>query len=71
MGKISKSVTKEQTNRPVITNDVIGFEWNVTSNYFNSNNSESDSSDEVRLRVVPKLVQLKLFTCINYMIYSV
>lgn len=39
MNKRSKNVQK---NNQILTKEGIGFEWNVTSNYFNKNNCESD-----------------------------
>ncbi|KAE9534501.1 hypothetical protein AGLY_008591 [Aphis glycines] len=32
--------------KPILTNEGIGFEWDVTPNYFNKNNSESEDSDK-------------------------
>lgn len=40
---MNKNVKKRQ-----VSTDGIGFEWDVTPNYFNKNNSESDDSDKVR-----------------------
>lgn len=34
--------------KQILTNEGIGFEWDVTHNYFNKNNSESEDSDKVR-----------------------
>lgn len=48
MRKMSGSTKKMQSNKHSFTNDRIGFEWDVTPNYFNINNCESDDSDEVR-----------------------
>jgi len=38
--------------KPILTNEGIGFEWDVTPNYFNKNNSESEDSDKVRHNII-------------------
>lgn len=35
--------------KQILTNEGIDFEWDVSPNYFNKNNSESEDSDKVRL----------------------
>lgn len=49
MNKRSKNIQK---NNQILTKEGIGFEWNVTSNYFNKNNCESDESDRVRIYII-------------------
>lgn len=45
---MSEKTNKSQNNKRILTNEGIGFEWDVTPNYFNKNNCESDESDRVR-----------------------
>lgn len=45
---MNKKTNKLQNNKLVLNNEEIGFEWNVTSNYFNKSNCESSESDNVR-----------------------
>lgn len=61
MRKMSGSTKRGQINKQIFTNDRIGFEWEVTPNYFNINNCESDESDEVRY--------INLLVCILFMDY--
>jgi len=44
--KMSKKTMHNK--RPILPNEGFGFEWDVTPNYFNKNNSESEDSDKVR-----------------------
>lgn len=44
---MSKRPVKVQDNKPILTKEGIGFEWDVTPNYFNKNNCDSDDSDKV------------------------
>ena len=43
---MSKKTTHHK--RQFLTNEGIEFEWDVTSNYFNKNHSDSEDSDKVR-----------------------
>jgi len=49
--KMSERVDKKQNDKQILINEGIGFEWNVTPNYFNKNNCESDDSDRVRRNI--------------------
>lgn len=44
----NKSLSKKSSDTQIFSNHTIGFEWDVTPNYFN-NNCESDESDGVSL----------------------
>lgn len=62
---MSKRSKKDQ----VLTNERIGFEWDVTPNYFNKNNDDSDDSDEVSLNkflsyvIISRTIQLHFCVC--------
>lgn len=45
---MSKRTKKVHDGEKVLSTQRIGFEFDVTSNYFNKNNCESDDSDRVR-----------------------
>lgn len=47
-----------QNKEHIFTNKRIGFEWDVTPNYFSNNNCESDESDEVRLNKLLVIISL-------------
>ncbi|VVC37292.1 Tetratricopeptide repeat-containing domain,Suppressor of forked,Tetratricopeptide-like helical [Cinara cedri] len=42
---MNKRPKKVENMKPILINQGIGFEWNITPNYFNKNNSDSDESD--------------------------
>lgn len=44
---MSKRAVIVQDNKPILSKEGIGFEWDVTPNYFNKNNCDSDDSDKV------------------------
>lgn len=45
---MSKRTKKVHGCKNVLSNKLIGFDFDVSSNYFNKNNCESDESDRVR-----------------------
>lgn len=51
--------------RQILTNEGFGFEWDVTPNYFNKNNSESEDSDKVRHKKL-KFINLSIEIRNNY-----
>jgi len=44
--KMTEGVNKMRNDKQVLTSEKIGFEWNVTPDYFNKNNCDSDESDK-------------------------
>lgn len=39
-----------QKNKRALTYEGVGFEWDVTPNYFNKHDGESEESDRVRAK---------------------
>lgn len=56
-----KRSKKVQNHNQTLTKKGIGFEWNVTTNYFNKHNCESDESDRVRQYIINYLTRFFKF----------